>query len=168
MTSKSSWAGGTTLLAIGLALVYLGWRMLDPSVQDACAACGRPLHAHSQAVATVEGRSQTFCCPACALTEHRQSRQKVRVVELTDYETGRAVEPEETYIVRDSNLNLCMLHHVVVDDKKEARAVEFDRCSPSMIAFASRQGAARFIRQHGGVLVSFEGLARMYDTPEAP
>ncbi len=168
MTKKSSWVGGITVLAIAVALAYLGWRMLDPSVQDACGACGRPIHVHSQAVGTIEGSSQTFCCPACALTERRQSRQKVRVVELTDYQTGRRIEPEKAYIVRDSNLNLCMLHQVVVDDKKEARAVEFDRCSPSMIAFASPRGAARFIRRHGGVLVPFEQLARMYDTPAAP
>jgi hypothetical protein len=110
-------------------------------------------------VAIFEGRQEAFCCPACALTEHRQTGRAVRVVRFTDFDTGAAVPPERAFLVRDSDLNMCAHRHVMMGADKHASGEHFDRCSPSIVAFASDEAAARFVDAHGGRVVRFPELA---------
>jgi hypothetical protein len=150
-------------LAIGLA--YLGWTMLRPSGAGTCHACGRPVHANVLTIGLDDGHREAYCCLACALTHHQQSGDTVGVAELRDYQTGDPVAPQEAYIVRESDVNLCMRHAMLAYREGSSSAMDFDRCAPSMLAFATRERAAEFQRQHGGVLLPFSEVHRAFQTP---
>jgi hypothetical protein len=43
--------------------------------------------------------------------------------------------------------------------------MEFDRCSPSMLAFADLTAAKRFSQMHGGIVVPFAQVVRAFESP---
>jgi hypothetical protein len=120
--------------------------------------CKRDLHKHTRTVAIVDRNREAFCCPTCAFAARTQGRAAVRIVELSDYNTHTPLNPESAVIVRDSDHNPCMQQHSMIDHTKHPQQVTYDRCSPSIIAFASRAAAERFQAQHGGKVIAFTEL----------
>jgi hypothetical protein len=145
------------LAAVG-GLIYTAWQWREGSRSDGCQVCRRHLHAGSQVVALQQERKEAFCCPTCAVTFGRQAEQAVRVVELTDFESGSRISPTEAYLVQGSDVNLCLQHPVLTDSQKQPASMQFDRCSPSVLAFSSRQAAEAFRQEHGGRLLPFSAL----------
>ncbi len=163
MTSRATKAGVIILVAIGCGLGYAGWRMLAPSGQGVCEICNRPIHAASRTLGEIDnGKEEAFCCPTCALTAHHQSGKKVKILQLTDFDTDRPLPPEGAYVVEGSTVNMCLQHPPLTDRDKQPVQVAFDRCSPSIYAFASEAGAERFAREHGGDVRRFRDLAAAY------
>jgi len=156
--------GWITLLAVILCLGivgYGGWYYVHQRSSHFCNACQRPVHATSRTVAATSGGSKsTYCCPACALSEHQQTAKPLAVVELTDYLTGASLRPQGAFLVRNSDVNSCRHDEAapITADKRPLH-VHFDRCSPSILSFADRPAAARFAAQHGGQLISYAELA---------
>ena len=147
------------LLAI---LGYAGWRTFGSSNADECYACKRPIHAHTKTVAVANGHARLFCCPACALSEHEQAGKPVRVVQLTSFLNGKALAPESAYVVRGSNVNMCERTHELMEEDKRPADLRYDRCSPSLIAFAQRGEALEFAREHGGEVMPFREAAAAF------
>ncbi|MEZ5352897.1 MAG: nitrous oxide reductase accessory protein NosL [Bryobacteraceae bacterium] len=157
MSRTATTLGLLILSSLTGLLGYTVWRMrLQPKI---CAVCLRPLHERSGAIALVEGQRLTLCCPACALTQQRQTRGAVKVVELTDYESDKPLQPGDAFIVVGSNHNHCVHDRTLTGSDKRTSTLDFDRCSPSMVAFARRQAAEDFIREHGGRLDRFARLS---------
>ena len=150
------------LLAAGLILGYSFWKTERSRAAQVCSGCSRPIHSYSRTVAYVGNRQQLFCCPTCALTERQQTGTTVRVVRVTDYETGSGIAPEGAYLVQDSDMNHCARTAPIVDEARGVYPVRFDRCSPGYLAFAQRTAAERFIQKHGGKLVRFEDVTSAY------
>ncbi len=161
MTGKR-WLEICALLVVVAGLGYAGFRAYRGTQAEQCYACQRAVHAHSRTVAIVNGQPRTFCCPACALTEHEQEGKPVRVTELTAYLTGAKLVPDEAFIVKGSDVNMCARTHEVVDADKRSASVHFDRCAPSMIAFAKRSEAVQFAREHGGEVQAFSEVESAY------
>lgn len=108
----------------------------------------------------IGGKRGVYCCPSCALAEHRQSGKPVQVVELADYMGGPVLVPSKAFLVRDSDVNMCKRHmEAAVDSDKRPMQVHFDRCSPSILAFRDLQTARNFAAQHGGRVLPFAELA---------
>ena len=61
-----------------------------------------------------------------------------------------------------STVNLCMRYQTLLDEVKEASPMEFDRCSPSVLAFAERSDAEDFVAQNGGTVMTFDELENVY------
>ena len=162
MTSRATKGGVVILIALAGGLGYAGWRMLTPSGQQVCDACNRPIHAQSRTVGEVDGREEVFCCPTCALTAHHQSAKKIRIVQLTDFDTDRPLVPDDAYVVEGSTLNLCLQHQPLADRDKQPVQMAFDRCSPSIYTFSSEADADHFAREHGGTVRRFRELAAAY------
>jgi hypothetical protein len=135
---------------------------MSSEAEAACSVCGRPVHAESRVDGVVAGRPQTFCCAACALRARQQTGVNVMVSGFYDYESGESLTPEVAYVVVGSAINLCMREHVLMDAHKEASAMQFDRCSPSILAFGSQVAAERFRAEHGGVVQPFTELRDSY------
>ena len=85
--------GGILGAVFVAALGYSAWRFVSAREQRVCGACQRPIHGDSKTVATVAGRTELFCCPACALSERQQSGAAVRVTALTNFLTGQPLDP---------------------------------------------------------------------------
>ena len=161
MTRKATLSAFGVLVAITASLGYTWWRLgrFEPPV---CGVCTRPLHANSGVVGLVEAKRHRFCCPACALTAHRQIGKPVELLELTDYESGASLKPEGAYLVVNSGVNHCVRERMLLDRDKHPSPLHFDRCSPSMIAFARREAADEFARHNGGSIQLFQEVAAAY------
>ena len=158
MTRKSASIGLAILFAVVIAVGYAGWRVYRETPSEYCEFSARPVHTQTKAIALVDGEQKIFCCPACALTMRAQTGQDVKLTELTDYETGRPLVPEQAFVVRGSEINMCVTQHMLMEENKQAAPMNFDRCMPSLVAFARREAAEHFLQVHGGILVSFQEL----------
>ena len=110
-------------------------------------------------VAAVDGKRTIYCCPACALSEHQQSGKQVQVVELTDYLSGGPLKPENSYMVRNSDVNPCLQHHPAVGENHQPLESHFDRCTPSVLTFPDQKSARVFASEHGGQVIRFSDFA---------
>lgn len=149
------------LLFLG-GIGYAAWRYVAERDAHSCSACTRSIHPHSKTIAVVDGKRGFYCCPACALTQHQQSRVLVDVIELTDYLGGGRLAPNQSYVVRDSEENPCLHHQPVVNPDKQPMHSHFDRCAPSILAFRDQRAAVAFSASHGGRVIKFSELASEY------
>ncbi|MCZ2075816.1 MAG: nitrous oxide reductase accessory protein NosL [Bryobacterales bacterium] len=143
---------------LGFLCLLASCRSPQSRVAQLCDACRRPLHANSATLAEMGGRRQVFCCPACALSARTQGSDGFRIAALTDYATGKTLAPEAALLVRGSDVNLCARVRPLIDEVKEPHPVHYDRCTPSLIAFADKTAAARFMEAHGGRVMRFDEL----------
>lgn len=98
----------------------------------------------------MNGHARLFCCPACALSLHEQAGKPIQIIQLTSFLSGRALSPENAYVVKGSKVNMCERTHELVEEDKNPADLHYDRCAPSLIAFAQRSEALEFTRKHGG------------------
>ncbi|MBI1355743.1 MAG: hypothetical protein GC160_15495 [Acidobacteria bacterium] len=159
---------GIVLVVIVGLLGYFAWDTYEARQASVCSVCSRPLHSGSSVMAKVNGESQHFCCAACALWTERQTGAEVEITQASDYTSGSVLDPSEVTFVVGSSVNHCLQQHSVFDSQrttldqaKEAGTLEFDRCSPSILAFRTKSAAARFADQKGGRLTSLEGLRQL-------
>jgi hypothetical protein len=152
---RRRWLVGVVSVLAGSTLGYAGWRTFRSNGTLECYACKRPIHDHSKTVAFADGRSRLFCCPACALSEHEQTGKPVTITRLTSFLTGEPLAPENAYVVRGSDVNMCIRDRGIIDADKRPAGLHFDRCEPSLYAFAQLGEASQFARQHGGEVMLF-------------
>ena len=153
---------GILAVAMTIGLGYVVYSAYRSSNSEHCYACQRPIHMHSRTIALVNGRPKLFCCPACALSEHEQAGKPIRIVELTSFLTGAKLSPNEALVVRGSDVNMCALAHGPLDADKRTMDVHYDRCSPSLLAFAQSSEAVQFAREHGGEAVPFSEVVTAF------
>ena len=154
--------GGIIGAVLVAAVGYSAWRFVSARGQQACGACKRPIHGDSKTVSRGAGRTVVFCCPSCALSECQQSGEAVRVTALTDFRTGQPLDPSRAFLARGSNINPCTGHGAHLSSDKQPMQTQFDRCSPSLLAFSGREEAQAFAREHGGQIIRFADLVSAY------
>jgi hypothetical protein len=159
---RRSWFGAFVGFLILAIFGYAGWRTFRYSNADECYVCKRPIHAHSKTVAVSNGHSRLFCCPACALSQYEQTGKTTSITRLTSFLTGEPLSPDHAYVVRASDVNMCERTKEVVDADKRAADLRYDRCAPSLIAFAERSDAEGFAREHGGEVMPFSQAAAAF------
>lgn len=137
---------------------YGAWRLFEARHPATCQVCRRAIHAGAKTVATVDGKREVFCCPACALAQARQSGARLRVLSLADFSSGKAIRPDEAWVVQGSDINPCHAPEVRFTPDKHPLERHFDRCQPSLLAFASEEAARAFVREHGGAAMPFAAL----------
>jgi nitrous oxide reductase accessory protein NosL len=145
-----TWVGTVVLLVIAGFLADGGWRMFENQQQAGCVACGRPIAGHSSTIALVDGEQQHFCCAACAMSVERQSGTDVLLQSLKLHGADEMIDPDDAFVVVGSSVNHCMRTEPLVGSEKHLSHLEFDRCSPSVMTFASREDADQFAAQFGG------------------
>jgi len=149
------WLAVLAIVALTIGLGYVAFHTYRGSQPEQCYACQRVVHAHSRTIAIVDGRTRVFCCPACALSEQQQEGKPIRITELTAFLTGAKLSPNDAFIVKGGDVNMCALTHGPMDADKRQTQVSYDRCSPSLLAFARRSEAIEFARAHGGQVLPF-------------
>jgi hypothetical protein len=159
---RRSWFSALAVVILAMALGYAGLKAFRASSAEECYACRRAVHAHSRTVALVNGHARLFCCPACALSEHEQEGKPVKVSQLTSFLTGATLSPDSAYMVKGSDVNMCATTHGIMSADKRAADVHYDRCAPSLLAFAQRGEAVEFAREHGGEVLPFKEVATAF------
>ena len=160
---RQVWFSGLLFMLVALGLGFAAWRSFAPADADQCYACKRPVHAHSKTMASIDGHLRSFCRPACALSEHQQTGKPIHIVQLTSFLTGKALAPDDAYVVRASDVNMCERTKEMVEADKQSADLRYDRCGPSLIAFAQRSDALLFARQHGGEVMPFSQAAAAFN-----
>ena len=107
------------------------------------------------------------CCLSCALTYGRQTHKSVRIISVTDHDNGGEITADRASFVAGSNISPCIHAMTHTGEEKEQYAVEWDRCLPSILAFASPQAAEAFRARHGGRVRSLRELMEQRMTKEA-
>ena len=159
MTDRTLFAALIGLGLVGATIVgglYV-WRVQRPAF---CQLSGRPIHGNMHVLVQANGKKLHACCPRCPLTLAAQEGKRVRLLEVTDYVTGRALAPSEAYFVDGSRVEVCTAPRLKLDETRTAYVRLFDRCSPSLLAFAREDQARDFIANSGGSLKRLEDLRR--------
>jgi len=142
-----------TLLS-GILLVAVvgvgGYWLLRRTEPNVCRVCRRVVHREARAVMEADGQPEPVCCTRCALSLVRQQGKAVRLVEVVDYFSWQPLRPDAAFYVEGSRVILCEKHEPFLDDTKQAYDRIFDRCEPSIYAFAREQDARTFVAANGG------------------
>lgn len=141
-------------ISAGALCVVLGAAVLlyfRRQQQEICPFSNRHIHSGSRAVVEVAGERLPTCCIRCALTAERQG-VKARLVEVSDFFSGRPLAPDAAFYVSGSPVVLCERHEPKLDAEKQVYQPVFDRCEPSIFAFSRREQAEEFARTNGGAV----------------
>jgi hypothetical protein len=161
MTGKR-WLSVIAVVAVAIGIGYAAFTTYRGAQTEQCYACQRVIHAHSRTVGIIRGKPRLFCCPACALSEHEQEGKPVRVTELSAFPSGAKLSPNDAFLVRGSDVNMCVRAHELMDADKRPADLRYDRCSPSLLAFTKRSEAIQFVREHGGEIMPFSEVASAF------
>ncbi|MFO0982472.1 MAG: hypothetical protein U1E76_12185 [Planctomycetota bacterium] len=144
------------LAAAGIAYGVYRAYYLRGTEPTQCQLCSRPIHLATAFALVKDGKEVWCCCPRCALA-WIDGRRFERAT-ATDHASGEHVAAERCVYVEGADLMPCCAPNVMLGEAKAPMERCFDRCSPSLIAFALAAQARDFVQQHGGEVVSFEAL----------
>jgi hypothetical protein len=127
----------------------------------ACAVCDREECKGMAFRVTLEnGKVVETCCPRCAMhylgTHHLQARR----LEATDFATGNRVDATHAVYVSDSDVHPCATLETRRDPQGCCMMKSYDRCLPSLVAFAAKDQALEFQKNHGGQLVGLQEISK--------
>jgi hypothetical protein len=171
LTRQQQFIGLGVVVAVAVGLGYAAWRLYSPSQITVCELSGRPIDANMRTIAYLGKNRKILCCPTCALSAAAQTHLPLHFERLTDYETSRPLRPEDAFAVEGSDAIPCERAHgtmttEMLNQDGQPVPIVFDRCSPSILAFASRASAERFAAGHGGRVGTFlEIIARPLPSP---
>jgi nitrous oxide reductase accessory protein NosL len=124
-----------------------------------CAVCQRDeCKAMAFRVTLQSGKTIETCCPRCGLHYVETMKPAARGFEATDFATGQWMDATKATFVSDSDVKGCAMPSARRDAQGCCLYVAYDRCLPSLVAFADRAAAVEFQKQHGGNLVTFAEL----------
>jgi hypothetical protein len=140
---------------------------------DRCALCHRRVHAGMAVRVAVAGHApETACCLRCAISYAEQTDKAVRVLSVTDYLSHTPISAASAVYVVDSAVEPCSGPPLEVPANRHgAPVLNWDRCLPSVIAFAARADAEEFQTQNGGRIESFHDLVQgtpVFAAPRRP
>ena len=145
------------LVIIGLvgSAAYTYW----PEERPVCQICLRPMHEATSFFVTLEdGQEVELCCPRCGL-RFQQGRTDVQSAEVSGYVGRERLDAAEAFYVSGSSVHPCCSSSEILKDRS---GIEYertwDRCMPSVIAFASEEEAESFQRENGGEISTYRRL----------
>ena len=161
------------LLVVGLTAGIAAprvWRWVTAPPAGYCPCCHRHAHKESSVTFRAEGERVTeVCCLSCALNYGRQAHKAVTIVSVTDHESRKSLDPSAATFVVGADVSPCTHIETTmqVGPEREAYPVRWDRCLPSILAFASRESAEAFRSEHGGRLRSLQELLQKAASDES-
>ncbi len=146
-------------LAFGV-LCASGYWLIHRRSAELCNICQRHIKPEARVVVEIGGKRRTVCCAHCALTEGRQENKPVRFIRVTDYRTGKSLDPQRAWYVDGSRIVACEHDMAKMGEMKQMDQMSFDRCSPGTFAFADHKSAEEFVVENGGVIHDLAQLVR--------
>ena len=155
--AKQTWIS-IAVLVVMAGLVAAGYHLMANREDKFCGFCHRSLHPNTKVIAEIDGRRRTVCCVRCAINEAYQEKKPLRLIAVTDYVSGRDLDPRQAYFVEGSRRVLCQHDEAIVDETKHVQEMTYDRCFPGTYAFARREDAEAFERENGGTVLLLQKL----------
>jgi nitrous oxide reductase accessory protein NosL len=155
------------LLVVVAGMLIAGQWSLHRRSEEFCNICARHINPQAEVIAEIGGTRHHVCCAHCAVTEGLQERKPVRLIEVTDYGTGRKLDPRQAWYVDGSRINACAHDMTRINEMKQVQPTAFDRCSPGTFAFASRAEADAFAAKNGGAVLAMNEMLAGVNAGEA-
>ena len=153
MAGKIPYAVLVLLVLIGGLLIFGEWSVQKRS-EERCGICQRHILKQAAVIAEIGGKRHHVCCSHCAITEGFQEHKPVKLIEVTDYSSGRKLDPARAWYVDGSRVVACTHDMTRMNEMKQVESTAFDRCSPGTFAFATHEDADSFAAKNGGVVRS--------------
>ncbi len=166
MARKVSIAALVLLVGVGGLLLAGQWKLHRQAAQF-CNICQRHINPQAGVVAEIGSRRERVCCAHCAVTEGLQEHKPVRLIEVTDYNTGRKLDPAQAWDVDGSRIHACEHDMTRMGEMKQVQQATFDRCAPGTFAFASRGEADTFAAKNGGAVLEMKQMLAGVNAGEA-
>jgi hypothetical protein len=127
----------------------------------ACAQCGRA-ECRNLAfdIRLADGKVVQTCCPRCGLHYLAGSHPPVASLAVRDFDTAMRIDANTALYVDGSDVHPCtsMAGPQPMEERGCCMKTDYDRCLPSLLAFASKAKAEAFADDHGGTVKTFAEL----------
>ncbi len=126
-----------------------------------CPSCGRRECRNLTVEIRLEDGSEVrTCCPRCALHYLADRRPAVASLTVRDFDTAGRIDAARAIYVEGSDVAPCAATAGPPprDPQGCCTKTVYDRCLPSVLAFASRAEAESFARDHGGTVKTLDAL----------
>jgi hypothetical protein len=123
---------------------------------ELCQMCGRDIP--KQTAFRIETAHGTLfaCCPRCALHHVINHPGEARKELATDFNSGRLISAQSAYYDEGGDVQYCTVHESPVERTPMGVQVRtYDRCLPTLVAFANRNEAEAYREEHGGRVVTY-------------
>lgn len=142
------------LAIVGVALLAYRWEA--PRQPDLCQVCSRPIPQQTAyRMETAQGAIHA-CCPRCALHDMIDHPGRVRRAWATDFDSRRLIRAETAYYDEGGDVQYCTHGHELMEREPQGVRVRvYDRCLPTLVAFATRDEAETYRQQHGGRVLTY-------------
>jgi hypothetical protein len=155
----------TALVAIvGVSVLAYRWEASrSPSV---CQVCGRDIPKQTAyRLDTTDGTIKA-CCPSCAMHFMLHNPGKVRESWASDFSSGRLIRAATAYYDEGGNAQYCTAHHPGVERGPQGVSTRvYDRCLPTLVAFATRDEAETYRKLHGGRILNYNQAVESLRNP---
>jgi hypothetical protein len=123
-----------------------------------CQICGRQISKQTEFRMTkADGVMLDACCARCAMHYMLDHPGTVKDAWATDYTSGRKIVAASAYYDEGGNVQYCTVHAPRVEREPEGMRVRtYDRCLPTLVAFATRDDAAAYQHEHGGRVLTYQ------------
>lgn len=145
-----------------IVLIFLAWLLVGCSRgAKMCAVCQRAeCKAMAFRVTLENGKVIETCCPRCGLHYVAVNKQRAREFDATDFATGHWMDATKAIYVEGSDWSPCSN----LETRREGEGgcclmKTYDRCLPSLVAFANRGEATVFREKHSGQLIAWQEIA---------
>jgi len=146
---------GLAVICLAALLGYLVWAGRIAGGKPVCEVCKRVIHTETSfRIARPDGSMRAVCCPRCGLASVIQNGG--RVLDAVDFTTKKRVGAAEAIYLEGSDIMECCTNTGFRSDEGAYQKMEYDRCMPSLLAFARREDAEMVRQKHGGNIISFE------------
>lgn len=156
---------GVIVLALVVGAAAGAWYALRGRPPAFCEIDDRPIHGNMHTLVQVDGKRLHACCARCPLTLVSQAHRRVQILEVTDYVSGRRLSAGDAFYVEGSRVEVCSTPRVSREEGAGPYVRLFDRCAPSLLAFAREDQARQFMAEYGGSLKRLDELMREATAP---
>jgi hypothetical protein len=146
---------GLAVICLAALLGYFVWTGRIAGGKPVCEVCKRVIQIETSfRIDHPDGSMRAVCCPRCGLVAVIQNGG--RVLDAVDFTTKKRIGAAEASYLEGSDIMQCCTNTGFRSDEGAYQKMEYDRCMPSLIAFAQREDAEVIRQRHGGNIISFE------------
>ncbi len=146
---------GLAVICVAALTGYYVWTGRIAGGTPLCDVCKRVIHpATSFRIVETNGKVKSTCCPRCGLTSVIKNGGKV--LDAVDFSTQKRIAATVAIYLEGSDIMECCSSTGFRADQGSYQEIDYDRCMPSLLAFARREDAEAVRQKHGGNIISFE------------
>jgi len=146
---------GLAVICVAALFGYFVWAGRIAGGKPVCEVCKRVIHAETSfRIVRPDGSIEDVCCPRCGLAAVIQNGG--HALDAVDFTSKKRIRAPEALYLEGSDIMECCSTTGFRSDEGAYQEMDYDRCMPSLLAFARREDAEAVRQKHGGRIISFE------------